>query len=155
MEAVEALNQYNQIPIVTGMIIMILIFSWFMYYQNKMITKFKESMVVHITPMQAVDITAEMLKTLSDVPISEVSIGKRASKLQHDVTEALSPQNKDNLMTVLSELVDETKEVNRKMEEFYKSQGEKTDRLNETILKFILKSNYGSNNRDNNNNRDH
>jgi len=120
---VETLSNYDQVPIVIGMIICLLV----IMFSIKYLTPKK----IQISGFEAMDITMEMLDKVKGVTIDGSTIEKRASSLQHNVNEALSAENRDTLLVVLTDLKEGLIKIDDNMQDAYKELAERDNRHHE------------------------
>jgi len=152
-EAVEAITKYDDSDIVKGIIICFVLMMAFITIAGVVYVKFFQTkfdlsklppVKINISALDAMEITHAMVEKIFKIPINGVSAEKRASDLQHKTNEALA--NNSDIATLIVELIDtmgklvtSVQSMDSNMSSFYKSQGGKTDKLNDTILEFVLK----------------
>ena len=167
-EATEALQGFNQVPIIVGMFVMIIAFIAYEKYIRKtpklelsglqaieITNVMNEKMSpakVEFTGLQAMEITTEMINKILQTPVDGHSVEKRAAKLHHDVTEAL--KNKDDIANVLITISEGQDRFIGLVEDAYKTQAEsrvqhhkETLELQEKYLKELVKNKSNGNNR--------
>ena len=114
-ETIQAISKYDDSKIVVGIIICFALMAGAYYLLQqyggikltglqaievtKVMIEKMGTQQVELTGLQAIEITTEMINKLLQTPVDGHSVEKRASKLHHDVTQAL--KNKDDISSIL------------------------------------------------------